>query len=62
MSETSCAVRIYSLRIMYINYIYSISLIKRGDTLYQNNKCFAKPYRLSFLCIEGAKVNGERII
>jgi hypothetical protein len=42
-----------------MNYVY-ISLIKRRDTLYQiyNKKCFAKPFRLSFLCIQGARVNG----
>jgi hypothetical protein len=55
MTETLCAYTVYELCI----YIY---LIKRRDTLYQiNKKYFAKPFWLSFLCIQGARANGNII-
>ena len=40
----------------------SCAYMKRRDTLYQiNKKYFAKPFWLSFLCIQGARANGDRI-
>jgi hypothetical protein len=52
MSETSCAYTVYELCI----YIHD------RDTLYQiNKKYFAKPFWLSFFCIQGARANGDRI-
>ena len=59
MSETSCAYTVYELCI----YIYIYPDKTWGHALYTRIiNAFAKPYRLSFLCIEGARVNGERII